>query len=300
MRSWLAAAGVLAGLIAGAVTWMGWRWVTPRREPVPALPPELSAERVSFPSLDGTLLRGLWIPGRKTYPTIVLCHGYFKSLAEPLDLGLPLHEAGHNILAFDFRGCGRSGGRFTTLGRKEAWDVEAAVRYARDRLPRGKVGVLGISMGASAAIIAAAHNDGITALVADSPYAHVHGLMRKKVPDFMPRWALPLGWAAIAVGEAMAGGGLRRVRPVDHIGRLAPRPLLLVYGQYDSYIPSNQPRELFEAAGDPKEMWTAPGSDHAVARIDYPQEYRALILRFFDQHLRPARRRPAQTAGETA
>ncbi|MEX0799690.1 MAG: alpha/beta fold hydrolase [Dehalococcoidia bacterium] len=296
MRFWLTLAAALCGVVAGLVAWMGWRWVTPHREPDPDLPPGLHGEYVRFRSLDGTLLRGLWLPGRKTHPTIVLCHGYFRSLYEPLDVAVALHEAGYNVLTFDFRGCGRSGGRFTTLGRKEAWDVAAAVRYARERQPRGRVGVLGISMGASAAIIAAAHTEDIRALVADSPYSRMEGVMRKKLPDFLPAWAVPFGWAAIAAGEAMAGGGLRGVRPVDYIGRLAPRPLLLIYGQYDSYIPEDQPRELFQAAGDPREMWTAPGSDHAVARIDYPTEYHRLVLEFFDAHLRPARKAAAGSA----
>lgn len=294
-RSWLGPFGLLSGAVAGALLWVGWRWVTPPRERPPDLPDELGAEDVWFHSLDNALLHGLWLAGRKTYPTIVLCHGYFKSLSEPLDVGLALHEAGYNVLALDFRACGRSGGRFTTLGYKETWDVEAAVRFAKERRPRSKVGVLGISMGAAAAIIAAAQTETIAAVVADSAYAHLEGVMRKKIPDFAPApWAVPFGWAGVRIGEAMAGGRLRRVRPVTYVGRIAPRPLLLIYGERDSYIPDDQPQELFEAAGEPKELWVAPGSDHAVARLDHPEEYERRVLAFFDAHLRPARKRRAR------
>ena len=290
-RSLLAPFGVFTGLAAGALLWLGWRWVTPPRERPPDLPDDLEAEDVWFRSLDNVLLHGLWLEGRKSYPTIVLCHGYFKSLSEPLDVGLALHRAGYNVLSLDFRACGRSGGRFTTLGYKETWDVEAAVAFAKERRPRGKVGVLGISMGAAAAIIAAAQTDGIAAVVADSAYAHLEGVMRKKIPDFAPGpWAVPFGWAGIRIGEAMAGGRLREVKPVDYVGRISPRPLLLIHGEDDSYVPQEQPRELFEAAGEPKEMWTAPESDHAVARLDYPDEYRKRVQAFFDAHMRPARK----------
>ena len=299
-RSWLAPLGLALGTAAGALLWIGWRWVTPRREADPADPPGFDAQEVWFRSLDRTRLRGLWLPGRRDYPTLVLCHGYFKSLAEPLDVGVALNEAGYNVLLFDFRASGRSGGRFTTIGHKETWDVEAAVRFVGERYGRGPVGVLGISMGAAAAIIAAAQTGEIAALVADSAFAHLEGVMGKKIPEFAPvRWAAPLGWVSVLIGEAMAGARLRRLRPVDHVGRISPRPLLLICGEEDSYIPHEQFGELMEAAGEPKEMWIAPGSDHAVARLDHPQEYMRRLLAFFDRHLRglkrPRRRQPAKT-----
>ena len=70
-----------------------------------------------------------------------------------------------------------------------------------------------------------------------------------------------------------------------------------LHAENDSYIPADQPGQLFEAAGEPKEMWMAPGSDHAVARLDHPQEYRRRILEFFDRSLRGTKslRRGANT-----
>ncbi|MEE8386176.1 MAG: alpha/beta fold hydrolase [Dehalococcoidia bacterium] len=301
-RAWLAPPGLILGAAASTLLWLGWRWVTPRRQAAPAGLPGVDTEEVWFRSLDGARLHGLWLPGRKEYPTVILCHGYCKSLAEPLDVGLELNRAGYNVLLFDFRACGKSGGRFTTVGWKETWDVQAAVRYVGERHARPNgIGVLGISMGAAAAIIAAAQSREIAALVADSAFAHLEGVMRKKIPEYASvPWLTPIGWVSVLIGEMLAGGRLRRVRPLDYVGRLSPRPVLFIHGERDSYIPHEQPGELFEAAGDPKETWTAPGSDHAVARLDHPQEYIERVLTFFDRYLRgverPRRRRPLKTA----
>jgi dipeptidyl aminopeptidase/acylaminoacyl peptidase len=300
-RVWLPSLALFVATVASALLWLGWRWVTPRREAEPTELRGVDGEEIWFPSLDGTRLHGLWIPGRKDYPTIVLCHGYYKSLAEPLDVGLELNQASYNVLLVDFRACGRSGGRFTTVGWKEAWDVKAAVRCVRDRYGSRPVGVLGISMGAAAAIIAAAQSQDVVALVADSAFADLEGIMRKKIPEFAPvPWLVPFGWASVLIGELMAGGRLRSLRPVDYVGSLSPRPVLFIHGERDSYIPHEQPEELFEAAGEPKETWTAPGSDHAVARLDHRDEYIARGLAFFDRHLRGVkkspRRRPLKTA----
>lgn len=284
-RLWLLPLALLLAP-AALVLWGAWRWVTPRREGPPPDPEGARAEPVTFPSGDGTPLYGAWLPGRPDYPVVVLCHGYFKSLAEPWEVGRWLQEAGYNALLFDFRGCGRSGGRFTTLGYKETGDVLAAVGVARRRFPRAPIAVYGISMGAAAAIMAAARCREIAAVAADSPYAHLEGLIRHKVRDFVPwRWLVPLGWLSVRLGLLLAGGSLDRVRPVDQVGRISPRPLLLIYGERDSYIPPEQPHELFRAAGEPREMWIAPGSDHAVARFDHPLEYWRRLRSFFDRHL---------------
>jgi alpha-beta hydrolase superfamily lysophospholipase len=280
---------------------LGWRWVTPCRDAALTGRPCGDREEVWFRSLDGTRLHGLWVPGRRNYPTVVLCHGYYRTLAEPLDVGLELNQAGYNVFLFDFRACGKSGGRFSTIGWKETWDVQAAVRFAGERYGRGPLGILGISMGAAAAITAAAQGQEIAALVADSAFAHLEGVMRKKIPEFARvRWLVPFGWVSVLIGELLAGGHLRTLRPVDYVGRLSPRPLLFIYGERDSYIPPEQPGELFAAAGEPKEIWTAPGSDHAVVRLDHPEEYIGRVLAFFDRYLRgvkrPRRRQRLRTA----
>ena len=268
------------------ILWTAWRHVAPRRESGPPYPPDVDLEEIHLSSRDGTRLFGLFLPGREGCPGIVLCHGYFKSLAEPFEIGLRLNQEGYNVLLFDFRGCGRSGGHFTTIGYKETWDVLAAVDFLKSRLRQAPIGVFGISMGAAAAIIAASRTPDIAALVADSPYAHLEGVMRKKIPDFVPfRWIVPFGWLSVLTGQLLSGGRMRRVRPIDCVRHLSPRPILFIYGERESYIPPDHIRQLFDAAGEPKEMWVAPGSDHAVARLDHPEEYMRRVLDFFDRYL---------------
>lgn len=301
-RALLAPLGFLIAAGASAVLWGAWRSVTPAREAPPPYPPDVDLEEIRFPSRDGTPLFGVFLPGRKGYPGIVLCHGYFKSLAEPFEIGLRLNREGYNVLLFDFRGCGRSGGRFTTIGYKETWDVLAAVQFLKSRLGEGPIGVLAISMGAAAAIMAAAMTADIAALVADSPYAHLQGVVRQRLSEAAPfRWMVPLGWLSALLGQLISGGRMHGVRPVEHVGGLSPRPILFIYGERDSYIPPEQTRELFAAAGEPKEMWLVPGSDHAVGRLDHSEEYMRRVLDFFHRHLaggrarRPKRSRPGRT-----
>jgi pimeloyl-ACP methyl ester carboxylesterase len=280
---------VLAGL-GVLVACAGYLWVKPLRllleEPIP---PDVSVEEVYFPSRDGTRLHGLYMAGRAGYPALLLCHGYFKSLAEPFELACQLNRLGYQVFLIDFRACGLSGGRFTTLGYREVLDVLGAVDYLRARLGDPPIGVLGISMGAVAAIMAAAECPHIKAMVVDSAYADLESAIAKKLGDFLRLpFLVPLGRVSIRVGECISQGELAAVRAVDYVGRLAPRPLLLIYGELDDYLPSDHAQRLFDAASEPKELWLAPGSGHAMARLDHPQQYVQRVQAFFERYLSPA------------
>jgi pimeloyl-ACP methyl ester carboxylesterase len=280
---------VLAGL-AALVASVGYLWVKPLRllleEPIP---PDVSVEDVHFLSRDATRLHGLLMAGQPGYPVLLLCHGYFKSVAEPFELGCELNRLGYQVLLIDFRACGLSDGRFTTLGHREVLDLLGAVDYLRARLGELPIGVLGISMGAVAVIMAATECPHIKALVVDSAYADLESVIGKKLADYLRLPLLvPLGWASIRFGEWISQGNIAAIRAVDYVGRLAPRPLLLIYGELDDYVPSDHPQRLLDAANEPKELWLVPGSGHAMARLDHPQEYVQRVQAFFGRYLASA------------
>jgi pimeloyl-ACP methyl ester carboxylesterase len=275
-----------AGL-ATLVAWAGYLWVKPPSllltEPVP---PGIFPEEVCFPSRDGVRLHGLYLAGRDGSPVLLLCHGYYRSLTETFSLGCELNRLGYHVLLLDFRGCGLSEGRFTTLGYRETADVLGAVDYLRERLGQRPLGVLGISMGAVAALRAAADCPAIAAVVADSAYADLKDTVRHKTKDVLRLpFLVGLGWASIRIGEWLSGGDLAAVRAVDAVARLSPRPVLLIHGERDDYLPPDNAQRLFRAAGEPKEVWLAPGSGHAMARLDHHREYVERVHAFFQQWL---------------
>lgn len=292
LKRLLIAAGLSASAVAGAVLFGGWRWVTPVRKRRNGYPEGLSPEEVWIVSEDGTALFGVYLEGEPKSPGIVLCHGYFRDHRQPLDVARVLNEAGYHVLLFDFRGSGRSEGDHTTAGYLEVWDVVAAVRYLKDRIGERPIGVVGISMGAAAAITAATEIDDIDAIVADSPFAHLEGVMREKVREIVPHPLLePLAWASIRIGNEISGGDYRQVRPVDSIAKLETTPILVIYGEQDEYISSSQIDELLQAATGPKELWILD-CKHSMAQQENPEEYVSRVLRFFETNLGGKKRSP--------
>ncbi len=173
------------------------------------------------------------------------------------------------VIAFDFRGHGRSGGA-TTLGDKEIRDVDAAVAYARE-LGYQQVVTVGFSMGASIVLRHAGLMGGVDAVVSVSgpgrwyfrgtpSMRRVHWAVEHRLGRILTK---RLFKTRISAGR----WDPVPVPPANAAARISPIPLLIVHGDRDEYFPSDHAEQLFEAAREPKELWIVPGFGHAESAI---------------------------------
>jgi len=218
--------GLLGGAVAGlaGLAYLSLRHLRPPRFwPADAAPgDDFRPEDVSFPSADGVLLHGWFLPAAGAVDTLVLCHGYAMSRLETLALARALNDRAHHVLLFDFRAHGRSEGRFTSLGYREVHDLLGAVAFLQTRpeYTPGRLGVLGFSMGAVAAILAAARCPAIAAVVADSSYAALDHIVANGVRQMV---RLPIATPArgiVRIGEWLVG--LRAAAPPARPRRRGP------------------------------------------------------------------------------
>lgn len=244
---------------------------------------QVDFEPVSFQADDGVTLRGWWFP-RPASDRVAICYtGHRGTKADLLGIGPGLWRAGMNVLLFDFRGCGESDIAPLSVGHNEQADARAAVRFARQRLPGARIGLVGYSMGGALAILTAAHDPGVRAVVADSAYASlrevlVHAYRRRRAPAQL--LALADLW-----NQWRHGYAFEALRPVDVVGRIAPRPLLIVHGANDQLTPADHAHRLYAAAGEPKELWVVAGAPHAGAYFADRQAYVARVAAFLDRAL---------------
>jgi alpha-beta hydrolase superfamily lysophospholipase len=297
MKAWkvagLAAPLLAAGSLGATLIWYSRKWiVSPRVVFDP--PHDDHVEVASFRSHDGVVLHGWLLRGVHSRPAIILCHGYQRSMEEPFSLAVELRHRGFTVMLFDFRGCGRSGGPYTTIGHDEPADLVAAARWLRSRLgPNVPIGVLGISMGGAVAIEGAARLPDITAVVTDSAFAHLSGAMEHRF-SALRGFKLHAHKVTMRIAERMCRGRVSDVRPVDVIDRIAPRPILLIHGSRDGIVPLSHLDELYAAANEPKAQWVVQGTTHAMARMDVPDEYVSRVTSFFDVALSEPADEPAR------
>ncbi|MCL6567735.1 MAG: alpha/beta fold hydrolase [Meiothermus silvanus] len=262
-------------------------WIVPPRVVLDP-PPCDTVEEVHFASEDGTPLYGWLLRAGEDDPALLLCHGYQRSIEETFGLAFDLREHGYNVMVFDFRGCGRSGGRYTTIGHFEPLDARAAlhwlVRRTEGRVP---VGMLGISMGGSVAFAVMAGCPEVRALVTDSAFATLMDAVQQRFKPlrFPTRQLYHL---SMRTAERMCGGRVHQVRPVDAARRIGDRPVLLIHGTADTIVPYEQALILSAALTGPHELWTLEGVGHAAARFCHRKEYLERVTSFFARHLRGA------------
>jgi pimeloyl-ACP methyl ester carboxylesterase len=169
------------------------------------------------------------------------------------------------VLAVDFRGHGRSGGR-STIGAEEIHDVAAAVDWLHAH-GYGRVAVLGWSMGGSAVLRYAGLGGAADAVVSVSSPARWYE--RGTRPMRIVHWL-----CETRTGRAVLWYG-RRTRldrtawrdvvpqaPREVAGLIAPTPLLIVHGDADRYFPLPHVQLLRESAPT-AEVWIEPGMGHA-------------------------------------
>ena len=86
----------------------------PWRDPADA---NLFFQSMTLITEDDVHLAGWYVPSLvPDAPSVVLCHGLFDSKWSMLRLVPWLHDAGYNVLLFDFRGQGQSQDRPATIG----------------------------------------------------------------------------------------------------------------------------------------------------------------------------------------
>ncbi|MEV0586223.1 alpha/beta fold hydrolase [Nonomuraea sp. NPDC050310] len=222
---------------------------------------------------DGVRLDAVHTPGPSQEIGIVLAHGFTGSwrCKDTRRIAHVLSLTG-GVIAFDFRGHGRSTG-LSTVGDLEILDVEAAVRHARG-LGYRRIALVGFSMGAAVAVRHAGLIGGVDAVVAVSAPARWY--YRGTRPMRTVHWAIERRfgrWAArLGKRTRIARGPWNPVPmpPHEAVSLIAPTPLLVVHGDADTFFPLEHAHQLFGNAREPKELWVEPGYGHAesAARPD--------------------------------
>jgi uncharacterized protein len=197
-------------------------------------------------------------------PTVLLLHGC-PGLEQNRDLAASLRDRGRNALVFHYRGCWGSEGRYDL--RTIPADVTAAVDHLQTgeypTVDPARLAVLGHSLGGWAALLAAAADDRLRAVAVYGAAVDLGGMRRTagQVDREMTRFLATTPEEFIRQGADVS----RRPGPLDVVASIAPRPLLIVHGSDDAWVPVDQARRLNARAGLPCRYVEVEGANHSFA-----------------------------------
>jgi uncharacterized protein len=270
----------LAAIILGVLfVWnIGGVLIAPTNHPIGNPPASLHVEKVEFPSASGATIHGWFVAGQPGQGAVVLLHGVHADRRTTVARAEFLSRAGYAVLLFDFQGHGESLGRQITFGFLESRDATAAVNFIHQKLPGEKIGVIGISMGAAAALVAAPPLP-VSALVLESCYPTIYQATEDRMSErfgFLGRLATPLLLCQL---KPRLGISLDDLKPIER-ARKVSIPKFFIAGTADKLTTEQESKALFNAAAEPKELWLVDGAAHVDLQAFAAAEYEKRILGF--------------------
>lgn len=225
--------------------------------------------------------------------TAVLVHGYKDSAIKFFYFGRMYNRDLHyNVLMPDLHAHGLSDGNDIQMGWKDADDVLNWIKVAeevfRDENYRTAMIVHGVSMGAATTMNVSGKDlpEYVNAFVEDCGYTSVWEEFSMQLKEMFGLPAFPLMHSTSLLCNMKYGWNFKEASPLNSVSRCT-RPMLFIHGDADDFVPFSMMQPLYDAKPEPKEFWVAPGSAHANAYRDHPEEYTAVVRQFLDKWNRP-------------
>jgi fermentation-respiration switch protein FrsA (DUF1100 family) len=221
-------------------------------------------EPINFKSADGTPLSGWFVPPKSGKPkgTVVFSHGNAGSMGHHLGFVMWLAEAGYNVMMYDYRGFGKSGGSVDRRGMID--DVKAAFSHVvkRPDVDARRLISYGHSLGGAKSVTALGETPvkGLRAIVIDGAFASYQTMAR------------------VMGGQLGASLVSDELAPKDFVGKLAPTPLLVVHGSRDEVVPFSQGKQLYDKAREPKTLFEVKAGRHGDSLSRDSGEFRKRML----------------------
>lgn len=259
-------------------------------------------ERVHFTSDGLRLSAVLEMPEGRRGPlaAVLVLHGFGsnKDSGTMRTAARLFTSLGYAALRFDMRGCGESqGARGRVICLEQVEDTRNALTYlaTRTEIEAARIGVFGHSFGAAVAIYAAGIDPRIAACISSGGWGDGAKKFRKQheSPEAWQRFSemMERGREMKRRGETMMVPrfDIVPIRPElrsnlapgsilefpfevvesmyaftanEVVGRIAPRPLLLLHPANDTVTPTEQSIDLFRHAGQPTDLHLVAGVDH--------------------------------------
>jgi alpha-beta hydrolase superfamily lysophospholipase len=253
-RPALGLAALLALTAAGCMppSWGANAILHPQRRPVKRQP-DRPFDAVDFDGA-GVTLKAWWFHAGEKRGTLVYLHGVSDNRGTSVGVADHFLARGFDVIAYDSRAHGESGGDTCTYGVYEKQDLARVL----DRVAPRPIVLMGTSMGAAIALQAAAVDGRVAAVVAVSPFSDLRTAAIERAPFFASKGNIA---EAFRLAEVEGKFRVDDASPVAAAPRIAA-PTLLVHGAKDDETPATHSQRIFAALRGPKRLILVPNADH--------------------------------------
>ncbi|MBQ7623260.1 MAG: alpha/beta hydrolase [Bacteroidales bacterium] len=215
--------------------------------------------------------------------TAVVVHGYTDNHICFLNLvRMYRDELNYNVMVPDLHYHGESEGRAIQMGWLDRLDVIRFAGLAHNIWNDDFMVIHGVSMGAATTMMVSGEElpGYIKAFVEDCGYTSVWDQFAHNLKDSFHLPPFPVLNSASIVTKNRYGWTFKEASSVKQLAK-CDKPMLFIHGECDDFVPTGDVYKNFDAKTKGyKEIWIAPGSEHAMAYKDHPVEYTARVRSF--------------------
>ncbi|WLR44273.1 alpha/beta hydrolase [Bacillus carboniphilus] len=232
-------------------------------------------------SKHGYDIKGFTLSPHKHNRHMIICHGVTVNHLNSVKYMNLFLKLGWNVVVYDHRRHGKSGGKTTSFGHFEKDDLKTVVDWVK--LQYGKdayIGIHGESMGSATTLLYAGMvEDGADFYILDCPFANFKDQLAHLLKHDYHLPTFPF----IQIGELFLkireGYTLKDVSPISHIDKIK-KPALFIHSEPDTYIPYSMTLQLFEKKQGEKQLFIAKKGAHALSYSENKLEYEQVIEQF--------------------
>lgn len=228
-----------------------------------------------------------YLPAKqKTNNTVVIVHGFSGSKKSMFSYGTMFHDLGFNVLIPDDRASGQSQGKYIGYGWLDRKDyLDWIHKVIQHNGKSSKILMFGVSMGGATTIMTSGERvpKQVKAYIADCGYTSVYDEITYQAKQMyhLPQW--PFVPMVSEISKVLAGYSYQQASAIKQIKK-NHRPILIIHGSKDTFVPTWMGRALYRAANKPKELWIVPGAKHAGSFKHNPYVYQQHINNFLKQY----------------
>lgn len=247
---------------------------------------QLDKEDYSISSPYGYNLSATYIPTTSipSKGTMIFSHGVTVSHITSIKYMRLFHEKGYDCLIYDHRRHGNSGGKDTSYGYYEKYDLKAVVDWLeKTKGFNGKLGIHGESMGSAILLLYAGMEDKADFYIADCPYTTIWDQLLYRMKKDYSFLLSPMLYIGNWVIYFRARFNLKGVNCLESVKKIK-KPILFIHGMEDNYVPTYMGIALYEVKPEPKEIYLVPNARHAKSLATDPEKYMKVVFDFIKRY----------------